>query len=157
MLLIFGPFWQFWVIFGNLGKFWVIFWAIWGSFWVIFGPFLVLIFCCKYASVLFKSLFATLIPKNMQNKKMMKFYFVNGSIVVGSVSVFIGSTIQIDNPDHHLNQSSVTCQPDPSSGLSSFIWIVISGCWSAIIGSAIISLRFVVVGCNILNAWSPFF
>ena len=116
-----------------------------------------LIFCCKYASVLFKSLFATLIPKNMQNKKMMKFYFVNGSIVVGSVSVFIGSTIQIDNPDHHLNQSSVTCQPDPTSGLSSFIWIVISGCWSAIIGSAIISLRFVVVGCNILNAWSPYF
>ena len=88
---------------------------------------------------------------------MMKFYFVNGSIVVGSVSVFIGSTIQIDNPDHHLNQSSVTCQPDLSSGLSSFIWIVISGCWSAIIGSAIISLRIVVVGCNILNAWFPYF
>ena len=48
--VIFGPFWQFSVIFGPI-------WVILGHFWAIF-------WCCffvaKYASVLFKSLFATL-------------------------------------------------------------------------------------------------
>ena len=44
--VIFGPFWQFWVIFG-------LFWVILGHFWCLF-------FVAKYASVLFKSLFATL-------------------------------------------------------------------------------------------------
>ena len=55
--VIFGPFWQFWVIFGPI-------WTILGQFWAILGhfwPFFVLFFLAKYASVLFKSLFATLL------------------------------------------------------------------------------------------------
>ena len=45
-----GQFGQFWVIFG-------LFWVILGHFWAIFWC---LFFVAKYASVLFKSLFATL-------------------------------------------------------------------------------------------------
>ena len=63
LVLIFGPFRQFWVIFG---PFWTIlghFWAILGNFRSFLGHFLVLFFVAKYASVLFKSLFATLIAR----------------------------------------------------------------------------------------------
>ena len=52
------------VLFFSVGaNFWAIlghFWAILGNFWAILGHFLVLFFLAKYASVLFKSLFATL-------------------------------------------------------------------------------------------------
>ena len=61
--VIFGPFWQFRVIFGPFWQFRVIFgpiWAILGNFRSFLGHFLVLFFVAKYASVLFKSLFATL-------------------------------------------------------------------------------------------------
>ena len=44
---------NFWAILGH-------FWAILGNFRSFLGHFLVLIFVAKYASVLFKSLFATL-------------------------------------------------------------------------------------------------
>ena len=54
-------FWAIWVIFRPI-------WAILGHFWAILcnfrsflGHFLVLIFVAKYASVLFKSLFVTLV------------------------------------------------------------------------------------------------
>ena len=57
ILVIFGPFWQFWVIFEPI-------WAILGNFWAILGNFRSFFganfFVAKYASVLFKSLFATL-------------------------------------------------------------------------------------------------
>ena len=60
LVLIFGPFWQFWVIFGPIWAILGHFWAILGNFRSFLGHFLVLIFLAKYASVLFKSLFATL-------------------------------------------------------------------------------------------------
>ena len=50
---ILGHFWAILAIFGH-------FWAILGKFRSFLGHFLVLIFVAKYASVLFKSLFATL-------------------------------------------------------------------------------------------------
>ena len=67
LVLIFGPFW---VIFGQFRQFWVMFgpiWAILGHFCALLGifrsflgPFLVLFLVAKYASVLLKSLIATL-------------------------------------------------------------------------------------------------
>ena len=37
LVLIFGPFWQFWVIFGSLLAILGNFWAILGYFWLFFG------------------------------------------------------------------------------------------------------------------------
>ena len=64
---------HFWAISAILGNFWAIFailghfgpiWEILGNFWAIFWCYF---FVAKYASVLFKSFFATLLKNNMPN------------------------------------------------------------------------------------------
>ena len=73
---IFGPFRQFWVIFGLIWAILGHFWAILGNFRSFLGHLLVLFFVAKYASVLFKSLFATLLliwnkmSKNIRNAQI---------------------------------------------------------------------------------------
>ena len=47
LVLIFGPFWQFWVIFGPIWAILGHFWAILGNFRSFLGHFLVLIFWVK--------------------------------------------------------------------------------------------------------------
>ena len=47
LVLIFGPFWQFWVIFGPIWAILGHFWAVLGNFRSFLGHFLVLIFCGK--------------------------------------------------------------------------------------------------------------
>merc|ERR1712062_730331 len=75
--VIFGPFWQFWVIFGPILAILGHLWAILGnfrSFWAIFWCYF---FVAKYASVLFKSLFATLdIYYDLESCQTRKLCFV---------------------------------------------------------------------------------
>ena len=66
---------HFWAIFGNFGPFlgqfgqffgiFRLFWLILGHFWAIFWC---LFFVAKYASVLFKSLFATLLAPRLDGR-----------------------------------------------------------------------------------------
>ena len=113
-MLIFGPFWQFWVIFGPI-------WAILDHFWTILGNLTSFLghffganfFVAKYASVLFKSLFATLlnnntftimvIPGYIENLQScdLKFW-ISPSMVILPVFAFNVSSILCHSPGNIL-------------------------------------------------------